>query len=312
MAPVARVARERRSPLFEFLSRLRREKPLGAVAGAIVLLMLLIGVFADFLAPYGMNDLNLPDRLTPPSEKYLLGADHLGRDVLSRLIFGARTSVIIGLSGAAVSVVVAALIGMTGYVGGKLDLLAQRVVDAWMAFPGLLVLITVMSMLGQGALQVIIVLGILGGIGNSRVARSAVMGIKENLYITAAEAIGSRRFQETALYVTLEPCAMCAGAIVLARIPRILFGACDPKAGACGTLRNVVRDPRLNHACQVVGGVLESECAGLLREFFSGLRSERSAVRRGARVVEGGGLENRCGLHGHRGFESHPLRHPER
>ena len=128
----------------------------------------------------------------------------------------------------------------------------------------------------------------------------------------AAEAIGSRRFQDTALYVTLEPCAMCAGAIVLARIPRILFGAFDPKAGACGTLRNVVRDPRLNHTCQVVGGVLESECAGLLREFFSGLRSDRSAVRRGARVVEGGGLENRCGLHGHRGFESHPLRHPER
>ena len=153
---------------------------MGAVAGTIVLLMLLIGIFADFLAPYGMNDLNLPDRLTPPSGKYLLGADHLGRDVLSRIIFGARTSVIIGLSGAAVSVVVAALFGMTGYVGGKLDLFAQRVVDAWMAFPGLLVLITVMSMLGQGALQVIIVLGILGGIGNSRVARSAVMVIKEN------------------------------------------------------------------------------------------------------------------------------------
>ena len=189
---LAPVARERRSPLFEFLSRLRREKPLGAVAGTIVLLMLLIGIFADFLAPYGMNDLNLPDRLTPPTGKYLLGADHLGRDVLSRIIFGARTSVIIGLSGAAVSVVVAALFGMTGYVGGKLDLFAQRVVDAWMAFPGLLVLITVMSMLGQGALQVIIVLGILGGIGNSRVARSAVMVIKENQYITAAEAIGSR------------------------------------------------------------------------------------------------------------------------
>ena len=128
----------------------------------------------------------------------------------------------------------------------------------------------------------------------------------------AAEAIGSRRLQDTALYVTLEPCAMCAGAIVLARIPRLFFGACDPKAGACGTLRDVVRDRRLNHTCEVVGGVLESECAGLLREFFSDLRSERSALRRGARVVEGGGLENRCGLHGHRGFESHPLRHPER
>ena len=195
------VARGRRSPLFEFLSRLRREKPLGAVAGTIVLLMLLIGIFADFLAPYGMNDLNLPDRLTPPSGKYLLGTDHLGRDVLSRIIFGARTSMIIGLSGAAVSVVVATLIGMTGYVGGKLDLIAQRVVDAWMAFPGLLVLITVMSMLGKGALQVIIVLGIVGGIGNSRVARSAVMIIRENLYITAAEMIGSSRSRTIRIHV---------------------------------------------------------------------------------------------------------------
>ena len=129
----------------------------------------------------------------------------------------------------------------------------------------------------------------------------------------AASAIGSRRLQETALYVTLEPCAMCAGAIVLARIPRILFGAhATPRRAPAERLRNVVRDPRLNHTCQVGGGVLESECAGLLRDFFSDLRSERSAVRRGARVVEGGGLENRCGLHGHRGFESHPLRHPER
>ena len=92
----------------------------------------------------------------------------------------------------------------------------------------------------------------------------------------AAEAIGTRRFHDTALYVTLEPCAMCAGAIVLARIPRILFGAHDPKAGACGTLRNVVRDPRLNHTCQVVGGVLESECAGLLRpEVGTFSRAER-------------------------------------
>ena len=195
------VARGRRSPLFEFLSRLRREKPLGAVAGTIVLLMLLIGIFADFLAPYGMNDLNLRDRLPPPSGKYLLGTDHLGRDVLSRIIFSARTSMIIGLSGAAISVVVATLIGMTGFVGGKLDLIAQRVVDAWMAFPGLLVLITVMSMLGKGALQVIIVLGIVGGIGNSRVARSAVMVIRENMYITAAEAIGCSRSRTIRIHV---------------------------------------------------------------------------------------------------------------
>ncbi len=77
------------------------------------------------------------------------------------------------------------------------------------------------------------------------------------------------------LYVTLEPCAMCAGALVLARIDRVVFGAYDPKAGACGTLRNVVQDDRLNHWCGVVGGVLEEECAELLRSFFARLRGGR-------------------------------------
>jgi tRNA(adenine34) deaminase len=91
----------------------------------------------------------------------------------------------------------------------------------------------------------------------------------------AAEAIGSRHLLETTLYATLEPCAMCAGAIVLARVPRLVFGATDPKAGACGSLRDVVQDCRLNHRCQVRGGVLEGECATLLRDFFAALRAAK-------------------------------------
>jgi tRNA(adenine34) deaminase len=89
----------------------------------------------------------------------------------------------------------------------------------------------------------------------------------------AAETLGSRRLLEATLYVTLEPCAMCAGAVVLARIPRLVFGAFDPKTGACGSLRNVVQDGRLNHRCVVVSGVLAEECADLLRRFFDQLRS---------------------------------------
>ena len=92
----------------------------------------------------------------------------------------------------------------------------------------------------------------------------------------AAVTAESRRLLDATLYVTLEPCAMCAGAIVLCRIQRLVFGAYDPKAGACGTLRNVVQDPRLNHTCQVIGGVLHSECADLLQSFFGGLRDRRS------------------------------------
>ena len=90
----------------------------------------------------------------------------------------------------------------------------------------------------------------------------------------ATAATGSRRLLDTTLYVTLEPCAMCAGALVLARVTRVVFGAWDPKGGACGSLRNVVQDPRLNHRCQVLGGVMERECAAQLRGFFARLRSE--------------------------------------
>ena len=91
----------------------------------------------------------------------------------------------------------------------------------------------------------------------------------------ASAAMGSRRLLSTTLYATLEPCAMCAGAIVLARIPRLVYGAEDAKGGACGSLRNVVEDPRLNHRCEVRGGVLARQCADLLKDFFAALRSVR-------------------------------------
>jgi len=96
----------------------------------------------------------------------------------------------------------------------------------------------------------------------------------EILAITqAATALGSWRLEKCILYATLEPCPMCAGAIVQARIPVVVYGASDPKAGACDTLYQITNDPRLNHRCQVVKGVLSDECAGILSDFF---RSKRA------------------------------------
>jgi tRNA(adenine34) deaminase len=92
----------------------------------------------------------------------------------------------------------------------------------------------------------------------------------------AAQAIGHWRLLDCTLYVTLEPCAMCAGAIVLARIPDLVFGAADPKAGMCGSLEDLVRDPRLNHRVRLTSGVLEAECGELLRAFFRARRTRRS------------------------------------
>ena len=187
---------KRRNALADFLIRLWREKPLGTVSGIIVLLLILVAIFADVLAPYPYDEIHMADRLTGSSAKYLLGADQLGRDFLSRIIYGARLSIVVGLAATALNVVVALLIGgISGFLGGKLDLAMQRFVDAWMCFPGLLLLLTIMSIVGKGIPQIIVVLGISGGIGGSRIVRGAVIGVKENMYFQAAEAIGCKKWR---------------------------------------------------------------------------------------------------------------------
>ena len=98
-------------------------------------------------------------------------------------------------------------------------------------------------------------------------AHAEMLAIRE-----AATAIGHWRLLDTTLYVTLEPCAMCAGAIVLARIPRVVYGTADPKAGAAGSVLDVLAEPRLNHRPQVTGGVLQPACAALLKDFFAARR----------------------------------------
>ncbi len=103
-------------------------------------------------------------------------------------------------------------------------------------------------------------------------------GHAEMIAITqAAEYVGSWRLDGCTMYVTLEPCAMCAGAIVLARLPRLVFGASDPKAGAVGSLYDIPRDPRLNHTVDVTSGVLEAECGEILSEFFRRKRGRANA-----------------------------------
>ncbi len=186
----------------EFFRRLVREKPLGIVSGIVILLLIIVSIFADVLAPYPHYEMHLVDRLTGPSAQYLLGADQLGRDLLSRLIYGARLSLVVGLAATTVNVLVAVLLGGTsGFLGGRLDLVVQRFVDAWMSFPGLLLLLTIISIVGQGLLQLILVLGISGGIGGSRVIRGAVIGIKEDDYLLSATATGSSTMRSLVQHV---------------------------------------------------------------------------------------------------------------
>ena len=168
-----------------------KEKRLGTVGGIIVIALLFTGIFAEFLAPYGMNESNKGAALSAPSAEYLLGTDNLGRDLLSRIIFGARVSILIGLGATALSTVFSLTIGIvTAYYGGLLDLLVQRVVDAWMALPGLVILMVIISIVGPGIMTVIVVLGLHFGIIDSRIYRGAALSVKEDMFVEAAQATG--------------------------------------------------------------------------------------------------------------------------
>jgi len=183
--------RKRHSWLVGFFIRLVKEKPLGTAGAVITLLLLFAGIFADFLAPYGMNETRVGPFLDAPSARFWLGTDHLGRDLLSRVILGARISVIVGLAATALATLLSVIIGiLSGYIGGKFDLVVQRFVDAWMCMPWLPILIVIMSLVGQGMLGLIIVMGLWYGITGSRLVRSAVISIKWNVYVEAAVAIG--------------------------------------------------------------------------------------------------------------------------
>ncbi|MFC2014466.1 ABC transporter permease [Chloroflexota bacterium] len=183
--------RKKRPYLIDLIVRLFKTKPLGFFGFCLVMILFLTGIFADVLAPYGWNEIMLQYRLDPPGPDLLLGADNVGRDLLSRIIFGARISMFVSLGAQLITLVVKLLLALpSGYFGGKYDLILQRFIDAWICFPGLALYLTVMAVLGPGIGQVILVLGVSGGIGGTRIIRSAVIGIRSNMYFEAARAIG--------------------------------------------------------------------------------------------------------------------------
>jgi peptide/nickel transport system permease protein len=172
--------------------RLFREKPLGAFGAVIVVIFLFCGIFADWLAPFGINQISPVNRLKPPSAKYWFGTDHIGRDMFSRILYGARLSVIIGLAGASLATFISIALGViSGYFGGKVDMITQRLVDAWMSFPELVILIAVVSVVGPGMYQIIVILGLTFGIGGSRIIRGAVVSVRETMYIHSTQSMGA-------------------------------------------------------------------------------------------------------------------------
>jgi peptide/nickel transport system permease protein len=183
---------QQRSRSSSFFARLFRDKPLGAAGGVMLLLFLVVGLTAQWIAPYGYNEIAPLERLRPPSWEYWFGTDNLGRDVLSRIIHGARVSMLVGFGGVGLGLLGALVVGLlSGYFGGLIDVGVQRVVDAFMCFPLLLVALTIMALLGPGLANVILTLGLVLAVRDSRVIRGAVLSVKANLYVESARSLGA-------------------------------------------------------------------------------------------------------------------------
>jgi peptide/nickel transport system permease protein len=182
--------------------QLLRHKPLGTLGAVIVIVMLGGAVLADVITPYGFAETNLRERFAPISREHWLGADPLGRDLLTRLLYGARVSLYVGFGAVSLGCLIATFVGIgSAYFGGRVDLLLQRAVDAWMAFPPLLLLMSIMSLVGPGAWNIAIVLGTAFGIQNSRIVRSMALSIKEHTYIEGARAAGAGHVRITAGHI---------------------------------------------------------------------------------------------------------------
>jgi peptide/nickel transport system permease protein len=184
------LEKKKDSKLVEALKRLVIEQPMATAGGFLTLIMLCIAIFAPQLAPYGVNHMT-GYVLASPSTKFLMGTDNLGRDIMSRVIYGARVSVVVGLVATSISVIISTIIGVfSGYIGGAFDLIIQRFVDAFCCLPGLVILMLLVSLVKPGLWQIIIILGITSGIGGSRIIRGVVFSLKENTYLQAAVATG--------------------------------------------------------------------------------------------------------------------------
>ncbi|MFK5635870.1 MULTISPECIES: ABC transporter permease [unclassified Ornithinimicrobium] len=175
--------------LFRFLG----SSWLAMSALAVVVLFVLVGMFAPWISPQDPNLQDLAGRLQPPlSEGHLLGTDGLGRDVLSRLIHGTRISLIVGFSAVLLSAVIGIAVGLvSGYVGGWVDSLLMRIVDAWLAFPFLLLAIAIVAVLGRGLDNIVIALVITGWVLYARLVRGETLSLREREFVLSARGLGA-------------------------------------------------------------------------------------------------------------------------
>jgi peptide/nickel transport system permease protein len=177
-------------------------KPLGAAGAFIFLTIIFMALTADFISPYDPYKVHPVDRLTAPNGTYWFGTDYLGRDLLSRVIHGARVSLFVGVFTVLAGVGIGATLGLaSGYILGKFDLIMQRVVDGFQAFPGIILALVIVTTLGPGLFNSLIAITVILITYTIRITRGHTLTIKENVYVEAARAIGASHVRIMVNYI---------------------------------------------------------------------------------------------------------------
>ncbi|MBI4308510.1 MAG: ABC transporter permease [Chloroflexi bacterium] len=198
------------------LARFVRRKPLGALGGLVMCAFVVAAIAASLLAPYSPEEIHRQQRFEPPGAQFVLGTDHLGRDILSRIIFGAQVSLLVGATAVVTGTSLGTVLGVvSGYAGGKIDALIQRAIETVMAFPLLVLALTLVTALGPSLWNVTIAISVILLPEAARVIRGQALSVKENQYVEAARAVGCTNTRIVFRHI-LPQCV--ASAIVLASV----------------------------------------------------------------------------------------------
>ena len=257
-----------RRALLKSLTRFARQQPLGTIGALILLVAVISALISPLIQPHDPFETHMFDRYLAPGgtidgERFLLGTDNLGRDVLSRMLSGARVSLKVAAIAVGIGVTSGALLGViSAYIGGTVDLLFQRVVDAFMAFPNLILALGIMAVLGPSLNNVIFTLIVLFIPGTSRIVRAEALSVKERVYVDAARAIGSSHLRIIVRHV-IPNCmapyivfvtANLGFAIVVGSLPELLGGR--PSSGRTVLGRYAVRSrPEVRRSVSLAAGL---------------------------------------------------------
>jgi len=179
-----------------------RRKPLGLASATLLVILVLTAIFADVLAPFDPIEARPEIRLSPPSRAHPFGTDDIGRDVLSRVIYGARISLWVGLLAVGIGTAAGMVIGLVcGFWEGRIDMILQRVMDAIQAIPGLVLALAIVAVLKPSTTNAMLAIAVVIIPGNSRIVRGAVMSAKQNRYVEAAQALGCRQLHILLIHI---------------------------------------------------------------------------------------------------------------